>query len=128
MRVKTIFLVALVSVSAWAAPGDCRKDVAKLCKGTAIGSGRVLDCLKSHETEVSTACKANIVAREQKHEHIKAEWKAAHQACKADAQSVCKDVKAGDGRIHKCLKEHEAQLSPGCKSEIAKIKELRQGD
>jgi hypothetical protein len=35
--------------------------------------------------------------------------------CQPDIQKLCKDVKLGAGRIRDCLKEHAAQLSPGCK-------------
>ena len=44
-------------------------------------------------------------------------------ACKDDAARLCKDVKPGGGRIAACLKEHEADLSQGCKDAIAAKKE-----
>lgn len=34
--------------------------------------------------------------------------------CKADKEKFCKDVKGKD-EVHKCLKEHEAELSDSCK-------------
>ncbi len=37
-------------------------------------------------------------------------------ACKADLEKFCKDVKPGGGRLIKCLKAHEAELSEGCKA------------
>jgi len=40
-------------------PG-CRPDVEKLCQGIAPGGGRVLACLRSHEAELSPACKAHV--------------------------------------------------------------------
>lgn len=42
--------------------------------------------------------------------------------CKADAEKLCKDVKPGDGRIKRCLKEHEADLSPECKEKGEELK------
>jgi len=39
-------------------------------------------------------------------------------ACKGDAEKVCKDVKPGEGRILKCLKQHETELSPSCKEQL----------
>ncbi len=47
-------------------------------------------------------------------------------ACKADYEKFCKDVKPGQGRIVKCMKEHEAQLSVACKNQIAADKERAQ--
>jgi hypothetical protein len=38
----------------------CKDDSAKLCKGTQPGEGRILQCLKQHEGELSPACKAKM--------------------------------------------------------------------
>ena len=35
--------------------------------------------------------------------------------CKEDIKKFCADVKPGEGRIAKCLKEHKAELSTECK-------------
>lgn len=34
--------------------------------------------------------------------------------CAADARKFCGDVQPGQGRIGKCMKAHEAELSPAC--------------
>lgn len=36
------------------------------------------------------------------------------EACKADAEKLCPGIAPGDGAIHRCLKRHEAELSPAC--------------
>jgi hypothetical protein len=38
--------------------------------------------------------------------------------CKADYEKFCKDVKPGQGRIAKCMKAHENELSPACRDKI----------
>jgi hypothetical protein len=41
---------------------------------------------------------------------------AKEEACAQDIKRLCKDTQPGAGRIVKCLKEHEAELSSECKS------------
>jgi hypothetical protein len=43
--------------------------------------------------------------------------------CAHDIAKLCKDVKPGGGRIVKCIKEHEKELSPACRSSIEMAKE-----
>ena len=35
----------------------CRQDIQTLCPGVQRGGGRIMECLKSHETDVSAGCK-----------------------------------------------------------------------
>ena len=48
------------------------------------------------------------------------------QACRADVERLCKDVKPGEGRIRECLKTHAAELSDGCKAAISEARQHRQ--
>ncbi len=41
-----------------AAKQACQPDVDKFCSSVAAGGGRVMQCLKQHESELSDACKA----------------------------------------------------------------------
>lgn len=43
-------------------------------------------------------------------------------ACRADVEKLCKGVRPGGGRIAMCMKQHEAELSPGCREAIAGAK------
>lgn len=45
-------------------------------------------------------------------------------ACKADFEKYCKDVKPGEGRIMRCMKEHENDFSQACKAKMAEKKEM----
>lgn len=42
-----------------------------------------------------------------------------HGPCKADFDKFCKDVQPGEGRIIRCMKEHEGDFSPECKVHLA---------
>ncbi len=45
------------------------------------------------------------------------------EACHGDVQKFCKDVKPGDGNIHKCLADHKDSLSTECKEGMKEAKE-----
>lgn len=43
--------------------------------------------------------------------------------CAEDAKKFCGDVKPGGGRVVKCMKSHEAELSPACQAEMKRAEE-----
>ncbi len=48
--------------------------------------------------------------------------------CRADVVRLCKDVQRGEGRIKRCLKDHAADLSQGCKDAIKNGAEALRGE
>ena len=88
----------------------CATDAARFCADKKLGHGKT-KCLLEHENELSDACKSRISLGR---EHIKE----ARSACKKDLDLFCKGVQAGEGRIIRCLKEHEAQVSAPCKASL----------
>jgi Cysteine rich repeat len=48
-------------------------------------------------------------------------------ACASDVQKLCAEVPAGGGRIVACLKQHQAEVSDGCKQAIAKATQGSRG-
>ena len=42
------------------APKPCAADVQKFCKDVKPGEGRVIECLKSHQSELSQACSSML--------------------------------------------------------------------
>jgi len=92
--------------------GPCAEDIAKVCKDVQPGGGRILKCMKEHENELSPACKQHVA-------QVKEKAMEAKEACQDDVMKFCADVKPGHGRILKCLKGHENELSPDCKAMMA---------
>jgi hypothetical protein len=90
---------------------DCKNDMAKFCKDVQPGEGRIIKCMKEHEKDLSPGCRANMAEMQKKHHE-------AREECKDDVMKFCSDVKPGEGRFIHCLKEHEKELSPKCKSNL----------
>ena len=52
----------------------------------------------------------------------------ARTACASDVQKLCAGVPSGGGRIIACLKQHQAEVSDGCKQVIVKAMRGSGGD
>lgn len=114
-------LSSMAGTHAWAAGGPCKKDIAKFCKDVQKGGGRIADCLKQHENELTPACKDKVAMKEKRLENAGE----LSQGCKADVAKLCKDVKPGGGRILECLKEHKSELSAQCKKDLDQAKKAQ---
>lgn len=101
------FCIGLSSVFAQEMGGDCANDVAKFCADVERGGGRILQCLGQHDKELSPACKIQMA-------NMKNNTKQAQRECAGDVEKFCKGIQPGGGRIIKCLKEHQSELSPAC--------------
>lgn len=111
-----LFCLSLAVVASAEEGGKpCADDAAKLCKDVQPGKGRVAKCLKEHKDELSPACKENIAKMREKAGAMK-------DACKEDANKLCKDIRPGGGKIMQCLKQHEGELSPACKEKMERPK------
>ena len=97
---------------------QCAADAARLCKDVQPGHGRVAICLSEHSAELAPGCKQHI---EMVMAHMN-EKMDMHADCAADAQKLCSDVPAGQGRVAFCLGEHTNELSPACKKHVADAK------
>ncbi len=119
-RIKRIITVVVaMGLGLWAATtvvaqgaGPCAEDVAKFCKDVQPGGGRMAQCLKAHENELSGACKEHMTQMRQRGRELS-------EACQDDVMKLCNDVKPGGGRIVHCLKEHQDELSHECKEKLA---------
>jgi hypothetical protein len=92
----------------------CADDIEKYCKDIKPGGGRLLNCLKAHEAELSASCRGKI-------SELRGIIKDCEQACSADIAQFCKEVQPGGGRIIRCLREHEKELSPSCSAKLEMI-------
>jgi hypothetical protein len=94
--------------------GDaCRTDIQKYCGAVEKGGGRIKQCIDKNRASFSEACQKQMA------EH-KARTEKKVEACRADAEKLCKDIQPGGGRLHRCLKENEASLSAACRDSLPK--------
>jgi hypothetical protein len=92
----------------------CADDIEKYCKEIKPGGGRLLNCLKAHEKELSASCCAKIG-------ELQGFITECEQACSGDIARFCKEVQPGGGRILNCLKGHDKELSPSCSAKLEMI-------
>ena len=101
----------------------CEADVRKFCSDVRPGDGRIVRCLQQHANELSDPCKnegQKMRARGQAHRALLQD---VQQACRDDANKLCSGVKPGGGRIARCLKSHQNELSQSCTSAIGEAKD-----
>lgn len=95
--------------------GPCAEDVARLCEGVPPGGGRIARCLKANESELTQACKDNIAEAGKKVREVSS-------ACEDDTFKFCKHVRSGRGRLLRCLKRHQGELSEACSAKLGQAK------
>jgi len=115
LAAAALFWAALPDPSACAWP--CREEIEKFCKDVKPGGGRVDQCLRKHEADVSPECKEARLK-------LKEKVRGALDACVPDVQKFCSGVAGGKARIARCMKEHEEELSPECRARSTDLKDL----
>ena len=101
--------------AALAAP-SCKADVDKFCAQVKPGGGRIVQCLKQNEAQLSDSCKERM-------KMAQAEMKEIKEACADDVQQYCAGTKPGGGRIAHCLKAHQDKISAECKTALEQMHE-----
>jgi len=113
--VSLLYFVLHLNLHAYAEESlVCSDDIEKYCKEIKPGGGRLLNCLKSHEAELSVSCRGKI-------NELQGIIKDCEQACSGDIALFCKDIQPGGGRIIKCLREHDKELSSSCSAKLEVI-------
>jgi hypothetical protein len=52
---------------------------------------------------------------------------AVREACQSDMQRLCAGVQPGGGALRQCLRQHQADVSDGCRSAIAAARASHRG-
>jgi hypothetical protein len=120
--IATVLLVAGMAAMPALAEDSCKEDMKLLCPGVEPGSGRIMDCLREHQSRLSAPCSARLASNAAIAKKMLAEF---GRACLADADRFCAAIEPGEGRVIGCLAQHEVDLSPSCQSEMKWFDETR---
>jgi hypothetical protein len=104
-----------LSGGALAQAPSCKADLAKFCPQAKPGGGQVAACLKANAAQLSPSCTERVA-------QVRELLKEVRQACEEDIHFLCLGIKPGGGRIAACLKQNAAEVSAGCKAQIAAAK------
>ena len=99
----------------------CEEEIKRLCPDIKPGDGRIAECARQHAKEFSPQCQK----KHQEMEKHKQALEHAKKACHDDVQKFCKDADPGEGRIVRCLEEHEKNLSEGCRATLERKESKR---
>ncbi len=95
--------------------GDgCSKEIATFCENVPMGNNRVLNCLHSHEKQLSDGCEASIAKGKATISAALGDANFYGSKCGPDMKLLCSDVKAGEGRMLGCLVEHNTNITMRC--------------
>ena len=95
----------------------CVEDIEKNCKDIKPCEGHIVSCLKEHESKLSVECKKKIEELNKEIEDVKVN-------CGKDIDRFCKGIQPGGGRVAKCLREHNQELSERCRRKCEIVKEI----
>jgi hypothetical protein len=86
----------------------CKADVAKFCGQTQPGRGRMTQCLKQSDQDLSIPCRNHI-------KNVDLQLKETRQPCRDELVLYCEGLELTEPRIAQCLNRNKAAFSVECK-------------
>ena len=96
----------------------CDEDVKQHCPGLGKKSDKVFMCLSAYEDQLTPQCKQGVLEATLAIKTGIAAVEYSIIACEADADKHCLDVQPGEGRLLKCIKANQSQISQQCVSAL----------
>ena len=130
---KLSFVFLAVIFLFWAVPalaGDnlvqsvvkgCKNELETYCKNVTPGEGRVLACLYAHSDKLSGQCEYALYDAAVQLERAVTALSYVVNECRDDLQTFCSGVRAGEGRLKKCLEKNDAKVSGRCKQALKDV-------
>ena len=92
----------------------CNTELARFCAEVTPGEERLLACLYAHGDKLTKQCDYALYNAAARLERAIGAITYVASECRAELETHCADVDVGEGRVAQCLKDHAAELSPGC--------------
>ncbi|CAK0775115.1 Cysteine rich repeat-containing protein [uncultured Gammaproteobacteria bacterium] len=118
--VGAVIALGLLAGSAWAQMAEvspaCVADVKKFCTAVKPGQGKMTECLKKNEEQLTPECKITVAA---------GRANIPPSPCKTDIERLCPTIEPGNGAIAACLRQSQnvMMLNAGCKVYLSRIKD-----
>ena len=99
----------------------CNTELARFCAEVTPDEGRLLACLYAHGDKLSTQCDFALYDAAARLERAISAITYVASECRAELETHCAAVAAGDGRVAQCLKENASELSAGCDQALTEV-------
>ncbi len=127
-RTRTVLLAAGLALAGHASAQDslleyvvdaCEADLKQYCSQVTPGEGRLLHCVAAHEDKLSGQCEYALYEAATLLSQLSAAIVYVAESCETEIDTMCGDVKAGEGRVLQCLEENDANIGETCKRAIS---------
>jgi hypothetical protein len=99
----------------------CSSELTQYCAEVTPGEGRLLACLYAYEDKLSGQCEHALYDAAARLERAIGSITYVANECRSELETHCAGVEVGDGRVAQCLKDHAAELSPGCDQALTDV-------
>ena len=98
---------------------SCESDIEQYCSQVTPGEGRLLHCAAAHEDKLSGQCSYALYQAASLLEQLSMAIVYVAESCETEIETLCGEVKAGEGRILACLEENGESLGEPCMKALA---------
>lgn len=99
----------------------CNSELMQYCAQVTPGEGRLLSCLYAYQDKLSGQCEHALYDAAARLERAIGAIAYVADQCRSELETHCTGVEVGDGRVAQCLKDHVAELSPGCDQALTDV-------
>ena len=100
----------------------CKNEITTYCKDVTLGEGRLLACLYAYNDKLSGRCEYALYDAAAQLERAIASLTYVANECDNDLEKYCSSIKPGEGRLLKCIKKHENEISERCTQAIKDVR------